>query len=54
LKDPVIEAYFVGVVIAIEGELKSLELESMSFFSIALGFLNLADHPIVHDFVSFL
>ena len=54
LKDPVIEAYFVGVVIAIEGELKSLELESMSFFSIALGFLNLADHPIVHDFVSFV
>jgi hypothetical protein len=44
----------VGVVFAIKGELKALELESISFFSVAFGFLNLADHPIVHDFVSFL
>jgi hypothetical protein len=43
----------VGIVIAIKGELEALELESISFFSIALGFLNLANHPIVHDFVSF-
>jgi hypothetical protein len=53
LKDPMIELYFVGIVIAIKSELKLLELKPMSFFSIALGFLNLADHPIVHDFVSF-
>jgi hypothetical protein len=54
LKDPMIEFDFVGVVFAIKGELKALELESISFFSVAFGFLNLADHPIVHDFVSFL
>jgi hypothetical protein len=54
LKDPVIELYFVGVVIAIESKLKLLELKSIAFFGIALGFLNLADHPIVHDFSPFL
>jgi hypothetical protein len=48
LKDPVFELYFVGIVIAIEGELEPLELKSMSFFRIAFRFLNLADHPIVH------
>jgi len=54
LEDAMIETNFVGIVIAIKGELKPLELETVSFFSIAFGFLNLADHPIVHDFVSFL
>jgi len=53
LKDPMIKLYFVGIVIADKGKLKPLKLKPMSFFSIALGFLNLADHPIVHDFISF-
>jgi hypothetical protein len=54
LKDAMIEFYFVGIVITIKGKLEGLELEPISFFCIALGFLNLADHPIVHDFISFL
>jgi hypothetical protein len=54
LEDSIIECYVVRVVVAIEGKLKLLELKTMPFFSIALRFLNLADHPIVHDFVSFI
>jgi hypothetical protein len=53
LKNAVIELYFVGIVIAIERKLEPLELKSMSLFSIALGFLNLANHPIVHGFSPF-
>jgi hypothetical protein len=54
LKNAVIELYFVGIVIAIEGKLEPLELKPVSLFSIALGFLNLADQPIVHVFSPFL
>jgi hypothetical protein len=53
LKDPMIELDFVGIVIAIKSKLKLLELKPVSFFSIALGFLNLADQPIVHDYSPF-
>jgi hypothetical protein len=53
LKDAVIESYFVGIVIANKCELKLFELEPVPFFSIALGFLNLADQPIVHDLSPF-
>jgi len=53
LKDAMIERDFVGIVIAIKGELKFLKLKSVPFFSIALGFLNLSDQPIVHDLSPF-
>jgi hypothetical protein len=53
LKDSVIELYLMRIVITVEGKLELLELEPMPFFSIALGFLNLADHPIVHDLSPF-
>jgi hypothetical protein len=53
LENAVIKLNCVGIVISIKGEFKTLELKSFPFFSIVLGFLNLADHPIVHDFVSF-
>ena len=45
LEDPIIECYVVRIVVAIEGQFELLELETMPFFSIALGFLNLPIIP---------
>jgi hypothetical protein len=52
-EDPSLEFNVMGVVVAIKRKLELFELKTVSFFSIALGFLNLADHPIVHVFISF-
>jgi hypothetical protein len=48
VKDSAIKFHNVRVVVAIKSKLEFPELKTVSFFSIVLGFLNLADHPIVH------
>ena len=53
LKNSVVEFHCVRIVVSIKGKLKTFELKPFTFLCIVLGFLNLADHPIVHDFVSF-
>jgi hypothetical protein len=53
LKDSVVKLHGMRVVITIKCKLKLREPKPIPFFSIVLGFLNLADHPIVHVFISF-
>ena len=53
VKRSILEFYSMGIVVAIKSKLKLLELKTVTFFSIAFGFLNFADHPIVHVFISF-
>jgi hypothetical protein len=52
LENPIVEFNIMGVVIAIKGKLELFKLKTVSFFSIALGFLNFADHSIVHVLLS--
>jgi hypothetical protein len=39
----------VGVVFPVEGDPEVFEVNPISFFSVPFGFLDLTDHPIVHD-----
>ena len=49
-KSSVLETNMVVIVITVEGYIKLVEAEAFAFFSVALGFFNLPDHPIVHFF----
>jgi hypothetical protein len=51
-KNRVLETNVVVIVITVEGYIKLVEAEAFAFFGVALGFLNLPDHPIVHFLLS--
>jgi hypothetical protein len=51
-KNAVIEACIMVVIIAMEGDFEPGEPKAFSLFSVALGFLDLANHPVVHLSIS--
>jgi len=38
---------------SIKGDSKGFNADSVTFFSISLGFFNLSDHSIIHNLISF-
>jgi hypothetical protein len=46
------KANAMGVVIPVESDIKGIEVKPVAFLCVALGFLDLPDHPIVHPAVS--
>lgn len=44
----VLEVDRMGVVVAVKGHGEGLEVDPIAFLCIALGFLDLADHPVIH------